>query len=87
MYYSCFSDPQKQSDVKLNTVFSTLPDGTNIIIESDLSQERENGIMLFSHPDLIKKLGTVNKIGCDATFSATPHLYFQLWIIHGLVGK
>ena len=53
----------------------------NIIGEYELSPETEDGLMLFSHPDLAKKLSTVTKLCCDATFSPTPKIYSQLWMI------
>ena len=60
-----------------------MDDGVNIIRQSDSSQLHENGILILSHPVLLKQLGVVNRVCVDATFSASPKLFSQLLIVYG----
>ena len=61
-------------------------DGVNIVRQADLSPLHDEGIIIYSHPLLQKQLGRVLKVCDDATFSSSPKLFSQLWIIYGLVG-
>ena len=78
-----FSDPVKQCDIDLTSDFSIMDDGVNIIRMTDFSPLHENGLIIISHPVLLKQLGVVNKIAVDATFSSSPKLFSQVWIIYG----
>ena len=61
-------------------------DGTNIIIDEDISPDNENGIIMFSHPKLLKQLSAAKKIAVDGTFSVCPKpLFQQLWILTALI--
>ena len=63
-----------------------MDDGVNIVRQADLSPLHDEGIIIYSHPLLLKQLGRVQKVCVDATFSSSPKLFSQLWIIYGLVG-
>ena len=69
-----FSDPVKQCDIDLTSDFSIMDDGVNIIRMTDFSPLHENGLIIISHPVLLKQLEVVNKIAVDATFSSSPKL-------------
>ena len=58
--------------------------GEFILLRDTVSQENENGILLFGHPTLMSQLKTVNRLAADATFSVCPPLFSQVWILHAL---
>ncbi len=63
-----------------------MDDGVNIVRQADLSLLHDEGIIIYSHPLLLKQMGQVQKVCNDATFSSYPKLFSQLWIIYDLVG-
>ena len=85
IYIILLSDPEKQYQIDLGSPFSMMKDGTNIIQSSNISSATEDGIILITHPQLLKFLGTVDRICVDATFSVTPKLFSQVWIIYGKI--
>ena len=76
-------NPKFQHEIELDTTFFKLR-GTPILIQDSISADNENGIMLYSHPDLMIHLKTVTRLACDATYSVTPPFFKQTWILFAL---
>ena len=60
--------------------------GIVFLFKQDISTDNENGILMFSHPKLLKQLSAAKKIAVDGTFSVCPKpLFQQLWILTALI--
>ena len=64
---SKFRNPVQQSDIDLELFFFTLNEEL-ILMGDTISANSEDGVILLSHPELIKALPSCTHIACDATF-------------------
>ena len=79
-------EPEHQSQIDLSLNFFKLREEC-IVVGNTVSEQHDKGIVLFSHPELIKNIPHATRLNADATFGITPKLFSQCWILFALLAN
>ena len=81
---SCHKEPKSLEEIGIPAELKMTLDQKPFLL-SDLNIG-EKKILIFSTKSNIRRLFSSLYIMWDGTFSVVPHLFYQLWTIHGYVG-
>ena len=79
------TNPANQCDVNIDQKFIKYGDDKSIVVGDSLGDGENDRIILMSRPEVMQAASRVDRIAADATFKSAPGIFFQVFIIFGLV--
>ena len=78
--------PATCREIDLNMRFTSI-NGVSTAVWNFQGEDDNYRIIVLSHPSLVELIGSVSRLGIDATFKSAPNNFYQLLIVNGYVGS